>query len=271
MGIIAVPDTEGRLRISELMAGSRSAQAAAVARLNQRGIEAAAPGDVLRAFTCTVFEFEARASLIGDLSGAKRTINFFGADNQPWEKAFGALAQGAVADGEVTIVLERAKEGTTGSFWSPLPIRMPAAMQAAEEEEAAFAAAARRADWLAASAGPSGRDDAPPEARPSPSEAAAQPSVVSALDRVLGQEAAMQPGAAAAATGAAAGRSSDELEWAASLRAESDRRAEEKREAEQEELERRRFRPEADDPGVNIALVGSLGTLALLLLAGFFP
>lgn len=62
IGIVAVPDTDGRLRVAELIDGSWSAQAAAIARLNQKGLEAAAPGDVLRAFTSTVFEFEARCA-----------------------------------------------------------------------------------------------------------------------------------------------------------------------------------------------------------------
>lgn len=61
IGLVAVPDTDGRIRVAELMEGSWSAQAAALARLSQAGaLTAAAPGDVLRAYTFTVFEFQAR-------------------------------------------------------------------------------------------------------------------------------------------------------------------------------------------------------------------
>lgn len=273
-----------------------------------------------------------RASLIGDLSGAKRTIVLFGADgadaapswpahrppatklsrcprslfrcrapcrsltptrprtttsaapvtsDQPWEKAFGALAQGSVADGEVTIILERAREGTKGSYWRPLPVRMPAAMEAAEAEaaaaEAAIAAGERAAAAAAAAearraaaaaqeeqAGPSGR------AGDSPGSAAAASGVLATLDRVLG-ESSSPSGDPAATAATTTSSSDDELEWDAALRAEAARAAESRREAELEELEQRRFRPEADDPGLNIALVGALGTLGLLLLSGFFP
>ena len=48
---------------------------------------------MLRACTCTVFEFPQKAALVGDLSGTKRTIQVFGADGVPYERAFAALAQ----------------------------------------------------------------------------------------------------------------------------------------------------------------------------------
>lgn len=204
--------------------------------------------------------------------------------DQPWEKAFGALAQGAVADGEVTIVLERAKEGTQGSYWRPLPARRSAAEEAAEAAEAAAAASRRLAAWEAATAAEtSGRDQAalrPPPPSPAPESSRSSAGIsASALERVLGQTADTSsaddrrtPGGGGCGQGQASGAPSDrELEWAAALRAEDERVAEEKRAEEQEELQRARFSPEGGDSGLNIAVVGLLGTLGLLLFAGFFP
>ena len=63
-----------------------------------------------------------RAQLLGDLKGTKRTVVLFGADGQPWEKTFTALTTGLVADGPVTLVLERAQAGSPGALWAPLPV-----------------------------------------------------------------------------------------------------------------------------------------------------
>jgi hypothetical protein len=56
---------------------------------------------------------------LGDLSGTKRAVVLFGADDQPWGKTVGALTSGLRADGPVTLVLERDDDPARAEAWTP--------------------------------------------------------------------------------------------------------------------------------------------------------
>ena len=121
LGITFEPDTEGRARVSGLVPGSVAQRADAVARLGPGLEKSPSPrrGDVLRACTASVVSFGPRANLLGDLSGTKRAVVLFGADDQPWGKTVGALTSGLRADGPVTLVLERDDDPARAEAWTP--------------------------------------------------------------------------------------------------------------------------------------------------------
>lgn len=121
LGCVFVEDTSGRVRVAELVAGSQAQRSAAVGRLSPARSESPAVGDVLRGVTCTLFSFSAGAHLLGDLSSTRRTVVLFGADDQPFDKVAAALRQGLVADGAVTLVLERPGEASPGAVWRARP------------------------------------------------------------------------------------------------------------------------------------------------------
>ena len=123
LGVVFVPDAAGGVRVASLVAGSAAGRAAGVARLSPDGASTPLPGDLLRACTATVFSFPPGAQLLGELKGTTRTVVLFGADGQSYEKTFAALAQGRVADGPVTLLLERAPPGSPGAAWKPLPVQ----------------------------------------------------------------------------------------------------------------------------------------------------
>ena len=83
------------------------------------GAQAARRGDVLRAFTSSTISFGPRAQLLGDLSGSKRAVVLFGADGQSWVKTISALKSGLVADGPVTLLLERDRDPERAKAWTP--------------------------------------------------------------------------------------------------------------------------------------------------------
>ena len=119
LGIVFEPDTEGRVRVADFVDGSRAGRAAAVASLSPAGAQAASRGDVLRAFTASTVSFGPRAQLLGDLSGSKRAVVLFGADGQSWTKTTSALTSGLVADGPVTLLLERDRDPERAKAWTP--------------------------------------------------------------------------------------------------------------------------------------------------------
>jgi hypothetical protein len=107
LGIIFEPDARGRIRVADFVRGSDADKAASVARLSPVGADCARRGDVLRAFTATQVSFTTTGALLGDLSGTKRVRTLYGCDGESWERATAALTNGRVADGPVTLVLER--------------------------------------------------------------------------------------------------------------------------------------------------------------------
>ncbi|GFH18344.1 uncharacterized protein HaLaN_15133 [Haematococcus lacustris] len=77
----------------------------------QLASNAVLPGDILRAVTATNFVYPTRA-LFGAVP-PERHVVLFGADGQRWSVVRGALGKGIVADGDVTVIVERASENCT--------------------------------------------------------------------------------------------------------------------------------------------------------------
>ena len=129
LGVVVERDTDGRTRVADFVEGSRAGRAAAVAQLQglneTAGARAPKRGDVVRAFTTTTLSYGPRAQLLGDLSGTKRVVVLFGADDQPWGKTIGALKNGLIADGPVTLILERDLDPARAAAWTPEPTPEP--------------------------------------------------------------------------------------------------------------------------------------------------
>eukprot|EP00887_Chlorella_sp_A99_P005104 scaffold25.g5104.t1 len=108
LGIVFEEDpASGRAAVAELTPGGNAEAAWRRARLNPAlAASVAAPGDVLRACTCTTITYQTAALLFG-AQKPTRTIGVFGADAQRWPEVATALRKGLVADGPVTLVLER--------------------------------------------------------------------------------------------------------------------------------------------------------------------
>jgi hypothetical protein len=96
-----------RAAIDELAEGSKAAQKARVASYDRaRRLEAPLPGDVLRGCTATTIAWPTK-SLVFGAAPPQRYIVLYGADDQEWVSVAAALKSGRVADGPVTLVLER--------------------------------------------------------------------------------------------------------------------------------------------------------------------
>lgn len=117
LGIVFEEDADGRVRVSEFIPGSRAAKAAEVASLAPFGAQCCRKGDILRAFTATQVVYKTTAALTGDLSGTKRVRTLYGADDKDWKDVSAALANGRVADGPVTIVVERDLDRERAEAW----------------------------------------------------------------------------------------------------------------------------------------------------------
>lgn len=78
----------------------------------------------------------------------------YGADGQPWSSVSAALRQGMVADGPVTLVLERPAEGSMDVAWEPMPV--PAGVAEEEEEEESESQQAERMKEAYRVVGPTG-------------------------------------------------------------------------------------------------------------------
>lgn len=108
VGLMVEEDTgKKRAVVAGVAEGSRAAQRVKLAGFDRRQrANAALPGDVVRAFTCTNLVYPAR-SLIFGMQPPERHVVLFGADGQRWEKVAKALKLGLVEDGPVSLVLER--------------------------------------------------------------------------------------------------------------------------------------------------------------------
>lgn len=96
-----------RAIVAGVAAGSRAEQRVRIAGFDRgQRANAALPGDVLRAFTCTNLVYPTK-SLIFGIQPPQRHIVLFGADSQRWEKVSKALKLGLAEDGPVSLVLER--------------------------------------------------------------------------------------------------------------------------------------------------------------------
>ena len=108
LGIVFEEDTRrNRAVVAEVAPGGNADQRRRRAALDP-GLTTTAPaeGDVLRACTATNIVYPAGALMFGAQT-PERAIVVFGADGQRWPKVAEALRRGLVADGEVTLVLER--------------------------------------------------------------------------------------------------------------------------------------------------------------------
>jgi hypothetical protein len=117
LGIVFEDDADGRARVADFVKGSDAARANDVAALAPYGAQCCRRGDVLRAFTATQVVYKTTAALTGDLSGTKRVRTLFGADDVPWGEVSAALANGRVADGPITLVLERDVDRERAENW----------------------------------------------------------------------------------------------------------------------------------------------------------
>lgn len=125
LGIIFEPDTQGRVRVAELVPGFEAAQRYNVAKLNQTVSKEVCVGDILRACTATVVDYPFKASLVGDLTGTVRRVVLYGVDNQTWSKTAEALRLGLKADGDVTLILERPEPGSMYCSWNSVEEETP--------------------------------------------------------------------------------------------------------------------------------------------------
>jgi hypothetical protein len=97
----------GRIVVGSLTGeAERRAAAAALDPVRLR-TTALAPGDVLRAITATTVVFRGAGALAGWSPGTREVV-LFGADGAKWGAVRGALRKGDAADGDVTVVVERA-------------------------------------------------------------------------------------------------------------------------------------------------------------------
>ena len=117
LGIVFEEDADGRVRVGEFVPGGFAAKASEVASLAPFGAQCCREGDILRAFTATQVVYKTTAALTGDLSGTKRVRTLYGADDKDWKDVSAALANGRVADGPVTIVVERDLDRARAEAW----------------------------------------------------------------------------------------------------------------------------------------------------------
>lgn len=137
LGIVFEVDTFGFLRVVDFNPTSKAYQRDAVQRLQPATSMSQSPaiGDVLRGFTAVSIKYGPRAALLGDLSGTKRMIVTYGVDNQTSRSIFKALASGTVADGPMTLVLERAKDPKERTNWKPEEIPTENVRREAEKKQ----------------------------------------------------------------------------------------------------------------------------------------
>jgi hypothetical protein len=137
LGIVFEVDTFGFLRVVDFNPTSKAYQRDAVQRLQPATSMSQSPaiGDVLRGFTAVSIKYGPRAALLGDLSGTKRMVVTYGVDNQTSGSIFKALASGTVADGPMTLVLERAKDPKERTNWKPEEIPTENVRREAEKKQ----------------------------------------------------------------------------------------------------------------------------------------
>ncbi|PSC75309.1 peptidase S9 [Micractinium conductrix] len=117
LGIVFEEDARRkRAVVADFAPGGHAEQVTKRAALNP-ALAASSPlrGDVLRACTATNIVYQPAALAFG-AQLPKRTIVVYGADGQTWPQVAAALRKGLVADGPVTLVLERRLQpGSSGS------------------------------------------------------------------------------------------------------------------------------------------------------------
>lgn len=111
LGIVFEEDAVGgRVVIAELIPGGNADRLFRKASLDSRLLSTSPKvGDVLRATSATNVIYKRGALLFG-AQLPERTVVVYGADGQKWPHVAAALQRGLVADGFVTLVLERRLE-----------------------------------------------------------------------------------------------------------------------------------------------------------------
>ncbi|CAG9466156.1 unnamed protein product [Pedinophyceae sp. YPF-701] len=108
MGVVFEEDrSRSRVVVAEVVPGTNADRALKRARLNSGVVRAPMPGDVLRAFTCTTTVYTGMGTLGFGAKPPTRTVVLYGADGERWPAVSAALQKGVVADGDVTLILER--------------------------------------------------------------------------------------------------------------------------------------------------------------------
>ena len=97
----------GNVFVADIVEGTNAERFCRVAQLNQNA-EVPQKGDVLRGCTSTNIVYKNFAALSFGSVKPQRTIVMYGADEQAWPNVMLALSKGVVADGDVTLVFERA-------------------------------------------------------------------------------------------------------------------------------------------------------------------
>lgn len=107
LGIVFEEGPGGEARVAELIPGGNADRLMRQTSLDP-ALSKMAPrvGDILRACTATNVVYQTGALLFG-AQRPQRTIVVYGADEQRWPNVAAALTRGLVADGKVTLVLER--------------------------------------------------------------------------------------------------------------------------------------------------------------------
>lgn len=107
LGIVFEEGPGGEARVAELIPGGNADQLRRQTSLDP-ALSTRAPrvGDILRACTATNVVYQTGALLFG-AQPPQRTIVVYGADDQRWPNVAAALTRGLLADGKVTLVLER--------------------------------------------------------------------------------------------------------------------------------------------------------------------
>lgn len=99
-----------RTIVAGVAEGSRAEQRLKIAGFDRtQRANAALPGDIVRAFTCTNLVYPTKSLLFG-IQPPQRHIVLFGSDGQRWEKVSKALKLGLAEDGPVSFILERRSE-----------------------------------------------------------------------------------------------------------------------------------------------------------------
>jgi hypothetical protein len=114
LGIVFEEGPGGEARVAELIPGGNADQLRRQTSLDP-SLSKRAPrvGDILRACTATNVVYQTGALLFG-AQPPQRTIVVYGADDQRWPNVAAALTRGLLADGKVTLVLERCLDPPEG-------------------------------------------------------------------------------------------------------------------------------------------------------------
>lgn len=144
MGVVFVPDTNGRIRVAEIIENSEAD------RLTKREmltgglysadretdeIRGICVGDVLRGLTTQRVEIPTAAALTGDLSGAQRQVILMDVTGVGWKVVSRALRQWSLDCGDMSLVIERPPLESAAAVWKELEPPKPEQRPLQREEK----------------------------------------------------------------------------------------------------------------------------------------